>query len=112
MSIAQHPAASKVPGFLEQSAPDPADRRRRKRVNGRTPGWLMPESGGEDAPREVTVLDVSRLGVGFLVGAPLFEGETVRVRIGLGPLKLARRARVKSCRRERDAMFKVGAEFF
>jgi len=96
----------------EPKVHDPSDRRRRPRIPGKTNGWLF-EGDGEHAPaHEITVIDVSRLGVGFRHDGPLEIGSICRVRVGFGPRRLARRLKVVACRAEADTgRFIIGGEF-
>lgn len=62
-------------------------------------------------PWEVLIRDVSRNGVGFSSGMPMAIGDVCRIRIGMGPMKLARRMRVVNCFSREDRTFAIGAEF-
>jgi hypothetical protein len=88
-----------------------ADRRRRSRLRGSTPGWLLPDSGDMTDPWEIRIHDVSRHGVGFESSEKLQDGDIVRVRIGRGPLELAKRIRVVRCNPGQGGTFKIGGEF-
>jgi len=85
-------------------------RRRRHRVRSRVLGWLLGQDTLEKA-REILVRDVSRLGVGFESSwMPRLE-QMIKIRIGMGPMRLARAARVVNVRRLGNGTFCVGAEF-
>jgi hypothetical protein len=97
---------------MDKPSPDVnSDRRRRNRLRAQTPGWIMPEDQQTMIPWEVRVCDVSRHGVGFESGTELQNGEVIRIRIGRGPLELAKRMRVVRCHRANDGRFAVGGEF-
>jgi hypothetical protein len=90
----------------------PADRRRRPRVESESIGYLLPDTAPlSNEPWEVRVQDVSRLGVGFLTSESMTVGMICRIRIGRGPMRLARRMRVTNCRPEGNNLFRIGAEF-
>jgi hypothetical protein len=57
------------------------------------------------------VNDISRHGVGFESSERLKDGDVVRLRIGRGPIELARRVRVIRCHPGQQGIFKVGGEF-
>jgi hypothetical protein len=59
----------------------------------------------------VRVTNISRLGVGFESFSRLVIGEIVRIRIGRGPMHLARRMRVVSCRPSAQGTYVMGGEF-
>jgi len=106
-------SSHRIPGKFssEPKVHDPSDRRRRARIPGKTNGWMF-EGDGEHAPaREVTILDVSRLGVGFRYDAPMEIGSICRVRVGFGPKRLARRLRVTNCRQDPSGRYVIGGEF-
>jgi hypothetical protein len=91
---------------------DNDDRRRRQRIDSASIGYLLPESANmRDEPWEVRVHDLSRLGVGFVSSQPMEAGSYCRIRIGNGPMRLARRMRVTNCRPEAQNLFRIGAEF-
>jgi hypothetical protein len=97
---------------MDKPSPDTMpDRRRRHRLRGQTPGWLMSDAQQPMIPWEVRVCDVSRHGVGFECGTELKNGDVVRLRIGRGPLELAKRVRVVRCNRATDGTFAIGGEF-
>ena len=87
------------------------DRRRRPRLLSRTTGWVFLGDDDHAPPREIMVVDVSRLGVGFVADTQLEAGFVCRVRIGFGPRRLARRLKVRSCRANEDGTFTLGGEF-
>ena len=96
-----------------RAIPTAADeRRRRERISTSAPGWLIPNSDhGNTEPWEVRVNNISRLGVGFESSSRLVIGEIVRIRIGRGPMHLARRMRVVSCRPSPQGTYILGGEF-
>jgi hypothetical protein len=87
------------------------DRRRRPRLLSRTTGWVFLGDDDHAPSREILVVDVSRLGVGFLSETELEPGSICRVRIGFGPRRLARRLKISNCRTNDDGTFLVGGEF-
>ena len=93
-------------GFIE--------RRRRARIHSATQGWLIPESSlatAGDEPWEVHVSDISRDGVGFESTERMSRGELCRIRIGRGPMRLARRIRIIACRAGAGGHYVIGGEF-
>jgi len=71
----------------------------------------MMESQNTTDPWEVIIRDVSRHGVGFSSGVPLEIGEMCLIRIGMGPMKLAKRMRVVNCETRQDRTYAIGGEF-
>lgn len=97
---------------MQNPTPDATeDRRKRSRLSGTTPGWIVPENAPAALPWEVRVQDVSRHGVGFETGERLRDGDVVCLRIGRGPLELAKKVRVTRCHPGQDGTFRVGGEF-
>ena len=102
----------------QKTSPEPGnanDRRKRSRLPGATPGWVIVDSGAgkSDLPWEVRVTDVSRNGVGFESCEQLTSGQVCRIRIGRGPLDLAKRIRVVRCNPgQAGGTFQIGGEFF
>jgi hypothetical protein len=97
---------------MDKPSPDViSDRRRRTRLRGQTPGWIMNEQTQQGTPWEVRVNDVSRHGVGFESGTQLQNGDVIKIRIGRGPIELAKRVRVVRCNQANDGNFAVGGEF-
>jgi hypothetical protein len=101
-------------------AHDTVERRRRARIQSATQGWLIPEDAApEEAPRpsgdgepwEIRVNDISRDGVGFESTERMSRGALCRIRIGRGPMRLARRIRVVECRPGPDGHYVIGGEF-
>lgn len=89
----------------------PNERRRRARLPGITEGWLLPDCGDLSDPWEVRIDNVSRHGVGFETSQKMNAGDLVRIRVGRGPMHLAKRLRVVSCRGTNRGTFMVGGEF-
>ena len=87
------------------------DRRRRARIETRTVGWLFPSDDPHERAQAVIITDISKLGVGFIYANELATGTICKVRVGLGPRRLARRVRVASSRRNEDSTYTVGALF-
>jgi hypothetical protein len=87
------------------------DRRRRARIESDAVGYLVRDDAGSDEPWEVRIQDVSRLGVAFISGNAMKPSETCRIRIGMGPMRLARQMRVVSCQPASDTTYRIGAEF-
>ena len=105
---------------------NPLERRRRARIHSATQGWLIPEdalrdngshgdaaasSGATPEPWEVRVSDISRHGVGFESTERMNRGMVCRIRIGRGPMRLARQIRVVDCRPGPDGHYLIGGEF-
>ncbi len=84
-----------------------------------TEGWIVPDSvyadhqstDAECEPWEVRVTDISRNGVGFESTQRLRVGDVHRVRIGRGPMRLARRIRIVNCRAGSNGHYSIGAHF-
>lgn len=87
------------------------DRRRRARIETRTVGWLFPSDDPHERAQAVIITDISKLGVGFIYASELKSGQICKVRVGLGPRRLARRIRIASSRTNPDGTFTVGGEF-
>jgi len=87
------------------------DRRRRPRLLSRTTGWVFLGDDDHAPAREILVVDVSRLGVGFVSETKLDEGFVCRIRIGFGPRRLARRLKIVNLRANEDGTFTIGGEF-
>jgi hypothetical protein len=91
------------------------DRRRRQRMCSTALGYLVGDdyelSATRVEPWEVRVHDVSRHGIGFITSEKMQPGAMCRIRIGHGPMRLARRMRVINCAPEGQNHFRVGAEF-
>lgn len=87
------------------------DRRRRARIESDAVGYLLREAAGAEEPWEVHIQDISRLGVAFISGDAMKPGDVCRIRIGMGPMRLARRMRVISCQPAGDTTYRIGAEF-
>jgi hypothetical protein len=99
-----------------QSVPDSMpiatdDRRRRARMETRTVGWLFPSDDPHERAQAVIITDISKLGVGFIYASELTPGQICKVRVGLGPRRLARRLRIASSRSNADGTFTIGGEF-
>jgi hypothetical protein len=90
-------------GFIE--------RRRRARLHSATQGWLIPSTSEPAEPWEVRVNDISRGGVGFESTEKMSSGEICRIRIGRGPMRLARPIRVIGCRPGPAGSYIIGGEF-
>ena len=96
----------------EKTSPDRGnERRRRSRVRGATQAWIIPDTGAAADPWEVRVFDVNRHGVGFESCEKMKSGEVCRIRIGRGPLGLAKRIRVVRCNPGSSGTFTIGGEF-
>lgn len=104
------------------SSAAPVERRRRVRIHSATQGWLIPEDalraagsrsdeGAVAEPWEVRVNDISRNGVGFESTERMDRGAVCRIRIGRGPMRLARQIRVVECRPGPDGHYLIGGEF-
>jgi hypothetical protein len=108
-----------MPDATNTSA-NPVERRRRARIHSATQGWLIPEDAlraaardtvGAAEPWEVRVNDISRHGVGFESTERMDRGALCRIRIGRGPMRLARQIRVIDCRPGPDGHYLIGGEF-
>ena len=105
-------APTHQPDVSSNSVLAPDDRRRRPRLQSTTQGWVMPDGSDAAEPWEVRVQDVSRQGVGFEAAEKFEIGQVLRIRIGRGPLELARRLRIIRCNSVgRGGTFCVGGEF-
>src|SRR5689334_15989839 len=104
---------STAPTLEERSNPVEQinDRRRRPRLLSRTTGWVFLGDDDHAPAREILVLDVSRLGVGFISETQLESGFVCRIRVGFGPRRLARRLKIANCRANNDGTFTIGGEF-
>lgn len=90
------------------------ERRQRPRLVSQTAGWLLSDTHGSGDRREayrVQVRDVCRNGVGFIADRGAVIDATCRIRIGQGPLHLARRIRIAACRELDSGLFAVGCQF-
>jgi hypothetical protein len=74
---------------------------------------VISDNGDLSDPWEVRVKDVSRHGVGFESSQRMDVGTLCRIRIGRGPLELARRVRIIRSYASDDSghTFTIGAEF-
>lgn len=86
------------------------ERRRRSRLLSDTIGWILFE-GREQATWEVRIVDVTRNGVGFSTFEPMAVGEICKVRIGRGPIELAKMMRVVHCTPAEGGCYTVGGAF-
>jgi hypothetical protein len=106
MAPTDHPEA------FEDTAATTEDRRRRPRLASTTLGWVMPDDSPNAEPWEVRVHDVSRQGVGFESAEKFDIGQVLRIRIGRGPIELAKRIRIVRCNVVgRSGTFSIGGEF-
>jgi hypothetical protein len=95
-----------------KTQPSESDRRLRQRMTSTAIGYLVNEDAiCKTDPWEVRIHDVSRHGVGFVTSEQMSPGAICHIRIGHGPMRLARRMRVVSCKSESQNIFRVGAEF-
>jgi hypothetical protein len=112
MRIATDTTAEYTSPTANDSSLAPAtDRRRRARLLGKSTGWIFLGDDDHAPAREITVTDVSRLGVGFVCETQMEIGFMCRVRIGFGPKRLARRLKIANCRKNGDGTFTLGGEF-
>lgn len=86
------------------------ERRRRNRLPGDTIGWVLFE-GRAQTTWEVRIVDVTRHGVGFTSFEPLTIGEICKVRIGRGPIELARMMRIVHCTLADGGSYLIGGAF-
>jgi hypothetical protein len=77
----------------------------------RTVGWLFPSDDPHERAQAVVITNLNKLGVGFIYSTELPKGQICKVRVGLGPRRLARRLRIAASRQNDDAPFTVGGEF-
>jgi hypothetical protein len=87
------------------------DRRRRARIETRIVGWLFPSDDPHERSQAVIITDLSKLGVGFIYASEPLPGTICKLRVGLGPRRLARRLRIASSRSNSDGTYTVGGEF-
>src|SRR5438045_6755113 len=110
------PTPSRTPSFAAadatpSSAAAGAERRRRRRLPSKTGGGVFLGDDDHARAREIVIVNVSRLGVGFEVDLALEVGRIYRLRVGFGPKRLARRTKVASCTDNGRGGFLVGGEF-
>lgn len=86
------------------------ERRRRTRLPADTIGWVLFE-GRTQATWEVRVVDVTRNGVGFSSFEPMALGEICKVRVGRGPIELAKMMRVVHCTLAEGGCYTIGGAF-
>lgn len=96
---------------LRMDEPFKADRRRQARR-----AWVVPAVVYvDDRVVQVELQDVSREldegGAGFLAPSALEVGREVHVKVGIGPLRTPRAARVVHCRRRPDGRYWIGVQF-
>lgn len=104
--------SSKSSHWTQSKTAAESDRRRRLRMASSAAGYLLTDDAEDNAePWEVRVHDVSRDGVGFVTSEQMKPGDMCRIRIGHGPMRLARLMRVISCQPEGQNHFRVGAQF-
>jgi hypothetical protein len=104
--------SSKSSHWTQSKTAAETDRRRRERMASTAIGYLLTDGADADAgPWEVRVHDVSRDGVGFVTAEQMKTGAMCRIRIGHGPMRLARLMRVVSCKPEGQNHFRIGAQF-
>ena len=88
------------------------DRRRSIRHPlGATGTVTLDDSPTDPRQLQVMVMNVSLHGVGFRSPVEFREGSVFQVRIGAGPLHLASKFQVVSCRRREDGTWDVGGKF-
>lgn len=88
-----------------------SEKRKRTRLAGQTPGWVIADDQSALDPWEVRVRDVSRHGVGFESAEEFKTGSTMKIRIGRGPLELARPVKIVHCQPGQGGTYTIGAEF-
>lgn len=109
--------ASKSSHWTKSKTAAENDRRRRERLASAAIGYIVRDTDNFDAqptldePWEVRIHDVSRDGVGFITSEKMSPGDTCRIRIGHGPMRLARKMRVVSCLAEDHNHYRIGATF-
>ena len=105
--------APKSAHWTKSKTADESDRRRRLRMASTAVGYLVIDDGATEPsePWEVRVHDVSRDGVGFVSAEQMKTGAMCRIRIGHGPMRLARLTRVVSCKPEGQNHYRIGAQF-
>ena len=91
-----------------------AERRRSARESRMAPAWLSEASGGgvKKTQQQVTVVDLSLHGVGFIAPRQLEPDATHWIVVATGTLHLSTRLRVVNCRPREDGHWIVGAEFY
>ena len=109
--------ASKSSQWTKTKTAAETDRRRRERLSSTAIGYIVRDTAEgnsqpmSDEPWEVRIHDVSRDGVGFVTSEKMSPGDTCRIRIGRGPMRLARKMRVVSCIADDHNHYRVGAVF-
>lgn len=88
------------------------DRRRSPRAERKTSAWLSaPTNGRQAAGLNVSVLDLSLHGVGFVSERELKKNDQHWMVIADGALRLSTRLRIVNVR-EKEGKWEIGAEFF
>jgi hypothetical protein len=108
----------KVSNFLDEQ--DEAmqtavsDRRRSARETRMAPAWLSEQSGSSARKnqQQVTVVDLSLHGVGFIASTALEVQAAHWIVIATGSLHLSTRLRIINCRQREDGTWLVGGEFY
>ena len=86
----------------------PSDRRKAARSKQpHTPGWIL--LSGESHP--VQLFDVSNLGAGVKSARPFANDAVLTLRVGMGPLRFPRTARVTRCTPTQDGGYHLGVTF-
>lgn len=94
--------------------PEEMIRRYEKRRSGRDAfvcKGLLYHGSQVGRPLCVTLKDISQLGVGFETTRPLETGAECRVKIELGPTRIAWGLRVVCCGKIDENLYRVGCEF-
>ena len=92
------------------------DRRRRNRVGTRLPGWLyvgdeVYEVDMQDVEDDKDHIMCPAGGAGFLSPSPVEVGTRVYLKIGIGPYRHPRAAKVVRCNRRPQGNYDVGVSF-
>jgi len=87
------------------------ERRRSERKPHIIEAWLRPGVESAAEPIEVTGLNISQHGAGFVARQELRAGTFWWVEIGLGTQRMSTEIRVVSCRENDTGGYAVGAEF-
>ncbi len=86
----------------------PSERRKAARSKQpHTPGWIL--LGGESHP--VQLFDVSTLGAGVKSAKPFANEAVLTLRVGMGPMRFPRMARVTRCTPTQDGGYHLGITF-
>jgi hypothetical protein len=92
--------------------PRSAERRRSVRIPHVIEAWInSPTATHAEERREVTCMNLSRHGAGFLFSEPLPTSAFYVLEIGLGEQRMISEVRIVSCKATENGQYEIGAEF-